>query len=380
MKLKTLCSTLGVGLLLASQLPVSSAAPAGTTVGSNISTSGIVSAQNIHNNNSGDTEFVFKPGGIPGGNVYTDFNDLYTDFQNIHGQKYIQFDGSIQSPVVVPAGNYNLDGAVFSSVGLGAGGATTVNLADGVVLQNWGGIQNNIHVHSLSTDPVYTITNGTTAGFGVLQGATLTTDSTAPIFKVENGGGLYNLFENGAGIQTGTSPVVQVNTGGTYLITLGNIAQVGNDTITGTGTFFALYGSSSAEVGNQSTFTGTRMDQLEPKASLVSYINTTSQLVATTIQAAIDELAASVAKLSHTESSLLDFGIVFQQQCNEETIVSQGAEPYDTVALGLPPFMEPGLVATAYVSSSDNVTVRVCNTGMSPALTAIDTYRVRVMK
>jgi hypothetical protein len=53
--------------------------------------------------------FVFRPGGIAGANVYTDWPSLMAARAQIQGQAWIQIDDSIVSPATVPAGAWNLD-------------------------------------------------------------------------------------------------------------------------------------------------------------------------------------------------------------------------------------------------------------------------------
>ena len=73
------------------------------------------------------TTFIFRPGGVPGGNVYTSWALLYADLSAIDGAKEIQFDdtniGPLQlaSPVAtslpIPAGNYDLSNCRLSRYG-----------------------------------------------------------------------------------------------------------------------------------------------------------------------------------------------------------------------------------------------------------------------
>lgn len=378
---------MSIGALLVMQTPAAFASPPiMSTVGQNITVPGTVTASNVHNQNTGDSYLIFQPGGTAGGNIYTDFNDLYTQLQLVHGQKYIQFDNTFVSPVVIPAGTYDLDHAIFSTLGYATGGFANVNLADGVVLERWGGLSNNVHVHSLSSAPIYTIVNGQTEGFGMLNGATVVAEGSAPVFQVDSGGGLYNLFENGSGLQTGTTAATNVDTGGVYLTTLGNLGQVNDNTVTGAGTFYALIGSPSAQASdNQTGFTGSRITQIAGQASMLSYANAVSHLIATTVQAAIDELAAGLAKLSDVQTGTFNFGVVGPGDCSLQSTTVTGAAEGDTLALGLPSsfsnFDFQAMTATAFVSAPDTVSVRLCNAANGPlAFTSPIDIKIRLMK
>jgi len=52
---------------------------------------------------------VFRPGGVAKGNVYTDWATLVADAVQVQGRKTIQFDDSVVSPVVIPAGVWDMD-------------------------------------------------------------------------------------------------------------------------------------------------------------------------------------------------------------------------------------------------------------------------------
>lgn len=55
--------------------------------------------------------FVFRPGGVPLGNVYDNWSLLYADLILFAGPRIIEIDDSIAA-ITIPAGTYNLDGNV----------------------------------------------------------------------------------------------------------------------------------------------------------------------------------------------------------------------------------------------------------------------------
>lgn len=85
--------------------------------------------------------YVFRPGGVPGGNVYTSWPPLYAALPpagsaGARSPTTIQIDDSIVSPVVVPAGSYNLDSVTWVGVAdenTNTGGAA-LNFASGVTI------------------------------------------------------------------------------------------------------------------------------------------------------------------------------------------------------------------------------------------------------
>jgi hypothetical protein len=80
--------------------------------------------------------FVFRPGGVTAKDVYADWLSLYAAFSASAGTRSIQIDDSIVSPAVIPAGTYDLSGAIISgtpNINTDSGGAL-LDLANGVVI------------------------------------------------------------------------------------------------------------------------------------------------------------------------------------------------------------------------------------------------------
>src|SRR5262245_3722804 len=50
--------------------------------------------------------FVFRPGGVAGGNVFTDFFELKNALAAAEGLKILEFDDSIVSPILLPPGTF----------------------------------------------------------------------------------------------------------------------------------------------------------------------------------------------------------------------------------------------------------------------------------
>jgi len=88
--------------------------------------------------------------------------------------------------------------------------------------------------------------------------------------------------------------------------------------------------------------------------------------------------AALDAALTATAS--LDFGSIGAGLSADLTIAVTGAAAGDAVVLGAPAALEAGLVAFAWVSAADTVSVRLVNNTAGAVDAAAGTYRVTVLK
>lgn len=79
-------------------------------------------------------------------------------------------------------------------------------------------------------------------------------------------------------------------------------------------------------------------------------------------------------------SASLDFGSIAASGTGELTITVPGVAAGDIVALGAPAALTAGLVATAYASAADTVTVRVLNTTVAAVDAPAQTWKVAVIK
>lgn len=157
--------------------------------------------------------FTYQPGftgptGPTGSNVYANWNDLYTAFQNTYGEKWITFDTSTSptpGTVTIPAGTYDLRNAVFYYP---LGGIipsipiVNIDIDDGVVFSNLAAIDG----------PMLLRYNGT----------------SAPLMTINN---FYLLsMTNSAMIKaTQSKPFVDVVSGGMFILSLGYGSSVGTN-------------------------------------------------------------------------------------------------------------------------------------------------------
>ncbi len=80
-----------------------------------------------------------------------------------------------------------------------------------------------------------------------------------------------------------------------------------------------------------------------------------------------------------TATATLDFPSISVNSCEDLTVTVTGAKTGDAVYLGPPSNLETGLIAVGFVSSSDTVTVRVCNTSGGANNPASNDWRILVV-
>src|SRR5215470_19754884 len=78
---------------------------------------------------------VLRPGGVPGQNVVTTWADAMAKLAVQQGQRILEFDDSIVSPIVVPAGTWNMANVIWSGGGVGKQ-APVVQVVEGAILAN----------------------------------------------------------------------------------------------------------------------------------------------------------------------------------------------------------------------------------------------------
>jgi len=250
--------------------------------------------------------FVYRPGGVAGDNVYTDWPALYAVLATVQGPKIILIDDSITSPVVIPAGTYDVDNVTFtgtSSYASATGGAR-LTLADGVhftggVLTFTGWL--NV-LGEASSGAVVTLTAGMEFNLTIDQFAVLNMAGAGRFVKA--GAGSYcwvNLVTGGIG--DGTHAVIEF-AGAATGQTNGreNSSIHGNAIATSNGGTWESFVSSGSEVetpqGSGGTLTYTDLaGPLDPGAFQgVGYTPSTPgnwSPAPAQVAAALDQLAAA---------------------------------------------------------------------------------------
>jgi len=133
--------------------------------------------------------FVFRPGGVAGGNVYTDWAALVADLPTVQGMKTIQIDSSLAA-ATVPEGAWDVTEAELTGYFPGAAPSSafpTLTIADGASFTNLRKIGGDLNVINANT-------------------------TAAPVVIAPAAGGFAAIFELGAG-STGDYPSI-INTGG----------------------------------------------------------------------------------------------------------------------------------------------------------------------
>jgi hypothetical protein len=155
--------------------------------------------------------FVFRPGGVAGGNVYTTWPSLMAAVGPVQGPKVIQFDDTIISPVVVPAGTYDMMQTAWAGI---LNHQTVVNVSEGAVFPRLRRFTNNILVQFTgSTPPVSDFSfSFDTVFFDV--GASMTCIGTGPFFRVAAPVNIVVVQLTGTKLVTGTSPILDLSVPG----------------------------------------------------------------------------------------------------------------------------------------------------------------------
>lgn len=227
------------------------------------------------------TTFVYRPGGVAGKNVYTTWPSLYAALLTVAGPKWVQVDDSIVSPAVVPAGTYNLDGVTISGINLG----TVLNLTDGTHITGQTLSLFNIQVTSAATSAIWT--TSTIAALYLLNEVILSMTGTGPFLSVASGGtGVVTEFNSTIG--DGSHVALLKQTGGALTVNVLD-ASVAQGAVQG-----GLIAYDSAATVNLTQGAGTSF-QLDSTATNTSYspiISTNWNPAPTTVQGALDQLAA----------------------------------------------------------------------------------------
>lgn len=204
--------------------------------------------------------FVFRPGGVAGGNIYTDWNALYAVMSAVEGPKWLEVDSSL-APAIVPAGAWD-----FSDVDLrGHLGDTSVPMelqfADGATATNLAHVTQVLTLTALGTTPVMTLTIPGQYVLLLREGSVIQASGTAPFFDVAGAATELTIAMEYAGqIQSAGFEVVELSAAGAYVQVIGcQICTLAQDTIRGVAgaTVELLADSSSFLDPTQANFAGT---------------------------------------------------------------------------------------------------------------------------
>lgn len=177
--------------------------------------------------------FVYKPGGTPGGNVYTTAATVCAAANAAGEPATVLVDDSVTSPapwaVACNVDNWTFRGIINPTTQLPAfltlqtGAALTFNLLN---------VQ-DIEIHSTATSSA--ISASSAIQDMLLYEAAFVSDVATPIVSVANGGHFTLIVNGGEALGDGTHPIVTVATGGTFNFYGTWNAVLTANTVTGSG-------------------------------------------------------------------------------------------------------------------------------------------------
>lgn len=220
------------------------------------------------------TNFVFRPGGVQEDNVYTDWAALVEAMTPVQGWKTIQFDDSLVTPCVVPAGTWDmtnvewtgfLKGTVPVANAISLGGAPSGGDVILPNLRSFGGAINPIMNLNTGSAPVvipaqaiYVIESGegTTGDFPQFNNV-----GPASFFDASALGAGQVFLLRMQGSISGASPAIQMGASpGVFQLSLYDSARIHSGMIAGTNPAaqiqIANFGT-SGQVNRQPAFAGT---------------------------------------------------------------------------------------------------------------------------
>jgi hypothetical protein len=203
--------------------------------------------------------FVFRPGGVAGGNVYTTWPTLMAALGTVQGTKIILFDDSIVSPCVVPAGGpYDMTQVIWAGRMTARSAVTVVEGASFTKLRQFTDIVDVTFTGA--TPPVSDFTfDQETLIFD--RGATLTCTGAGPFFSnTFMAGAVTMVLLNGATFNTGATAVLDMAAGAATVIIGGLLGQTADDSVSGAvGSVLinGIIGASARLSATQTAFAGT---------------------------------------------------------------------------------------------------------------------------
>jgi len=215
--------------------------------------------------------FVFRPGGATGGNVFSDWAPLVQAMSLNPGYKTLQFDDSVQTPCVVPAGTWDMTQVEwFGYVGPNAPGAAVAVSIGGapsggdVILPNLRKIGGEINVTNNNTVSAPVVVPATGCNFELGLGPAgdypgIINSGAAPFFDCSalGAGQIFLLRLQGA--LSGTVRAIEMgNSAGVCRLTVNDTSRVAAGMVAGSNAgarldiFYA-----SGQVNRMAAFSGT---------------------------------------------------------------------------------------------------------------------------
>jgi len=168
---------------------------------------------------SASSPIVFRPGGVSTQNVVATWPEVMTALGKTQGDRILQFDDSVVSPVVIPfpaSGSYPMAGVVWASF---PGRSAQISIPEGVLFTELRTLTDGVRVTFTGiTPPVSDFgTPGSPSDLvRIDRAATLTCTGLGPFFRLFASGS-FAIGES-SGILTGSHPTIDVPTSSTATI------------------------------------------------------------------------------------------------------------------------------------------------------------------
>lgn len=226
--------------------------------------------------------FVFQPGGGgTGPGVFEDWADLMTALNDARtvaggtqptGQYLIEFDNSIVTPCVIPAGTYDMMGVTWVSR-LQFSGVTNVTVSDDVSFTSFRNVDGLLDIEYVGDGPP-PVADLANFNVFILSKGSINSSATTPFFQTSLAAAEATVIvlEKGASLGGNGNVVVDNPTAGTGLVFStfpdGNIEANAVSAAAGSQVIFQNFGTSAFVNGTQPGILGAQSFQTEANARL----------------------------------------------------------------------------------------------------------------
>lgn len=175
---------------------------------------------------------VYRPGGTASQNVFTTWATVLTALASLQGTRILQFDDSVTTPIVIPAGAYDMTGVTWSTV---PDRIVAVQIPEGVTFTKLRSFADRIHVQFTGATPPIADFGQTAPQLDTVtisNGAQLSSSGTGTLFDV--GAAAQFLVGNQAGFFFVSHAVLNVSSAVTVAVVVqGEEASVAASSLTG---------------------------------------------------------------------------------------------------------------------------------------------------
>jgi hypothetical protein len=289
------CSAVGTVNSVAGAAPITSTGGANPVIGIAPATGAAAGSMSAVDKTKLDASasptFVFRPGGVASGNVYTSWTTMMTAVAAIAGPKWIQVDSSLAA-ANVPAGTWAVDSVTFlGSVGTILNSLLTFQQGAHISF-NILTVDSDLELTSVSTLPVAALPNG--AVVNLRGGAIILPSATATFFNAIAAGTVELQMSGFSTLGDGVHSTFTVGAGVTLKATVNDRSTLKINSIAGAGNCTAFVSDDSTPNDTAQTITTFNLGLLSD-ASRVHYtpaIPGNWSPAPSLVSAALDQLAA----------------------------------------------------------------------------------------